>query len=162
MKRFAIALPFAILLAGCGGGSDSATPVAVNDSPPSGTLPPPVTVPTTTTSTTAKPTTTAPKRAEAAASRGAVRTPATSNCSASRAAAHACWDHLINQYSWNTTTAFNIMWCESTGNPNAKNPRSTATGLFQILGGPYDPAANVRLAYQMYSKRGWQPWVCKG
>lgn len=87
---------------------------------------------------------------------------ATSGCSASKAAAHACWDGLIGQYAWNTTTAFNVMWCESRGNPNARNARSSATGLFQILGGPVDPQANVRLAYQMYAKRGWQPWVCKG
>lgn len=117
--------------------------------------------------TTVPPTTAAPQPVATTVKKAVVKPPATvpkatSQCSASKAAAHACWDGLIAQYNWNTTTAFNIMWCESRGNPNAKNPRSTATGLFQILNGPYDPAANVKLAYEMYSKRGWQPWVCKG
>jgi hypothetical protein len=120
---------------------------------------------TPTTTTTVPPTTTAkppPTTAKPKPKAPATVPPQTSQCSTSKAAAHACWDGLIGQYNWNTTTAFNIMWCESRGNPNAKNPRSTATGLFQILNGPYDPAANVKLAYEMYSKRGWQPWVCKG
>lgn len=123
--------------------------------------------PTTTTTTQPPPTTTTPPPPPTTAKpKPVVRPPATvpsstSQCSSSKAAAHACWDGLLAQYSWNTTSAFNVMWCESTGNPNAKNPRSTATGLFQILNGPYDPAANVKLAYDMYSKRGWQPWVCK-
>lgn len=48
--------------------------------------------------------------------------------------------------------------CESGGNPTARNPRSTATGLFQILRGPVDPEANVALAARMFRARGWQPW----
>jgi hypothetical protein len=121
------------------------------------TTAPPTTLPPAPTTAKPAPTTAKPKPKSPAT------VPAqTSQCSTSKAAAHACWDGLIGQYNWNTTTAFNIMWCESRGNPNAKNPRSTATGLFQILNGPYDPAANVKLAYEMYSKRGWQPWVCKG
>lgn len=124
--------------------------------------------PTTTTTTSPPPTTTtAPPATTTTAKPKVVAKPpatvpaSTSQCSTSKAAAHACWDGLLAQYSWNTTAAFNIMWCESKGNPNARNPHSTATGLFQILGGPTDPAANVKLAYQMYSKRGWQPWVCR-
>jgi hypothetical protein len=124
------------------------TPAPTTTQPP----PPPTTVAPAPVATTAKP---KPKPPATVPS-------TTSHCSTSKAAAHACWDGLIAQYPWNTTTAFNIMWCESRGNPNAKNPRSTATGLFQILNGPLDPAANVKLAYEMYSKRGWQPWVCKG
>jgi hypothetical protein len=125
----------------------------------------PAMIPTTT--TTPAPTTTTIKPVATTAAKPKAKPPATapattSQCSSSKVAAHACWDGLLAQYSWNTTTAFNIMWCESHGNPNAKNPRSTATGLFQILNGPYDPAANVKLAYDMYAKRGWQPWVCKG
>jgi hypothetical protein len=74
---------------------------------------------------------------------------------------HTCWDGLINQYDWNKEQAFKIMWCESRGFPAAKNPNSTATGLFQILGGSEDPKANVQHAYEMYKTRGWQPWACK-
>jgi hypothetical protein len=52
------------------------------------------------------------------------------------------------------------MMCESGGNANAYNARSGATGLFQILGGPFDPAANVAMAFRMWQQRGWQPWTC--
>lgn len=119
---------------------------------------PTTTLPPTTTTTAPPPTTAAPKPA---AKKPASVPADTSGCSKSKAAAHECWDGLLAKYSWNTTQAFNIMWCESKGNPNAKNPRSTARGLFQILGGPLDPEANVKLAFEMYSKRGWQPWVCR-
>ena len=51
-----------------------------------------------------------------------------------------------------------IVWCESRGNPNARNS-SGAVGLFQILGGSVDPVANVARAYEMYRARGWQPWT---
>lgn len=69
------------------------------------------------------------------------------------------WLDLISSYDWPVGTACRIMLCESSGDPNARN-RSGATGLFQILGGPTDPAENVALAYSMWSDRGWQPWVC--
>lgn len=54
---------------------------------------------------------------------------------------------------------YHIMMCESRGNPNAKNSSSSASGLFQILGGPFDPEANVSLASNMAASRGTQPWV---
>ena len=67
------------------------------------------------------------------------------------------WKSLVAQYPWDVAVAESIVWCESRGNPNARN-RSGATGLFQILGGPIDPVANVATAYDMYRARGWQPW----
>lgn len=69
------------------------------------------------------------------------------------------WAELINRYPWPTGTAYRVMMCESHGNANAYNPRSGATGLFQILGGPFDPAANVATAYRMWASRGWRPWA---
>lgn len=128
------------------------------------TVAPTTAPPTTEAPTTVPPTTAAPKPApKAAAPKPAPTVPSShAQCSKSKAAARDCWMGLIAQYDWNDEYAFNVMWCESKGNPNARNPRSTATGLFQILNGPIDPVANVRLAHQMYSKRGWQPWVCKG
>jgi hypothetical protein len=72
--------------------------------------------------------------------------------------AHRCWDGLIANYSWPHNEAFAVMYCESRGNSYADNPRSSATGLFQILHGPVDPTANVATAYNMHSSRGWQPW----
>jgi hypothetical protein len=56
-------------------------------------------------------------------------------------------------------TAFRVVGCESGGNPNAREPHTGAAGLFQILGGPFDPEANVRRAFAMWQARGWQPWV---
>lgn len=67
------------------------------------------------------------------------------------------WKALVAQYPWDVAVAERIVWCESRGDPNARN-RSGATGLFQILGGPIDPVANVATAYDMYRTRGWQPW----
>lgn len=90
-----------------------------------------------------------------------VTTRASRSRSISRPGGCGGWGNLVSQYSWNVTTACRILMCESRGNPNAKNAHSSATGLFQILHGPTDPAANVALAFSMYSKRGWQPWVCK-
>jgi membrane protein involved in colicin uptake len=79
---------------------------------------------------------------------------------APRGAAYGPWADLINQYPWPTQTAYRIMMCESGGNANAYNARSGATGLFQILNGPFDPAANVAMAFRMWQQRGWQPWTC--
>lgn len=70
------------------------------------------------------------------------------------------WAYLINQYPWDTVRATRIMLCESGGNPNAHNS-SDHNGLFQIHHGPFDPAANVALAYSMFQRSGWTPWVCK-
>lgn len=76
--------------------------------------------------------------------------------------AHSCWDDLLSSYPWpSVAKAFHVMFCESQGDPNAHN-RSGANGLFQELGGPYDPAANVAQAWSM-SNHGtnWRPWVCR-
>ena len=53
-------------------------------------------------------------------------------------------------------------------NPNAKNPDSTATGIFQIIIGTWDGnlcegerwdfVDNIDCAYKIYAKRGLQPW----
>jgi hypothetical protein len=57
---------------------------------------------------------------------------------------------------------------ESAGNPKARNPTSTATGLWQILVGTSDdgqgyaamenPIKNARQALKLYKERGYQPW----
>ncbi len=69
-----------------------------------------------------------------------------------------------------------VMACESGGAAWAKNPSSSASGLFQILrlwwGGsidPFDPAANVKLAahiWQQGNRRAgagpnWGHWICQ-
>lgn len=68
------------------------------------------------------------------------------------------WAALVSSLPWDAATAMRIVSCESGGRPWAVNPSSGAAGLFQILGGPLEPLANVRLAFSMYSQRGWQPW----
>jgi soluble lytic murein transglycosylase-like protein len=67
------------------------------------------------------------------------------------------WKAIVARHPWDVAVAERIVWCESRGNPDARNS-SGATGLFQILGGSLDPVANVARAYEMYRARGWQPW----
>ncbi len=73
-----------------------------------------------------------------------------------------------------------IMAHESKGNPNAKNSRSTAAGLFQFLrntwngvpgsitggnydsGRVYDPEANIAAAAWLQGRSGWSPWTVWG
>lgn len=65
------------------------------------------------------------------------------------------------------------MMCESGGNPSAKNPGSTASGLFQFLDGTWEsttgtpaPAraygggTQVAAAAKLYRSSGWGPWEC--
>lgn len=97
------------------------------------------------------------------ASRSTARTTSAPRVRATRAPG-GCWGwlHLVSAYDWPVATACAVLGCESGGNPNARNSRSSATGLFQILNGPTDPAANVALAYRMWRARGWQPWTVGG
>jgi soluble lytic murein transglycosylase-like protein len=67
-------------------------------------------------------------------------------------------------------TALCVIRHESGGNPDADNPRSSAKGLFQVLGSLwashygvsqtelYDPATNVRIAAEIWRKYGWSAW----
>lgn len=73
--------------------------------------------------------------------------------------------------------ALSVMHCESRGNPNARNPTSDASGLFQHLpkywvsrasqaGVPgrqiFDPVANVTVAGWLFRQSNtWQHWSCK-
>ncbi len=72
--------------------------------------------------------------------------------------------------------AMRVLTCESRGDPDAKNPRSTASGLFQHLasywpersvnaGWPgsdvFDPVANVAVAAWLFYSDGPGHWVCR-
>ena len=73
--------------------------------------------------------------------------------------------------------ALRIMACESGGNPNAKNSRSSARGLMQHLkrywptrsaaagfagASIFDPTANVATAAWLRDQRGgWLHWTCR-
>lgn len=59
---------------------------------------------------------------------------------------------------------------ESGGNPDAKNPRSEARGLFQVMASVwashygvsysdlYSPEINTYVAAQIWGDAGWKPW----
>lgn len=81
---------------------------------------------------------------------------------------------IIGQYDWDADIAYGIMFCESSGNPNAHNfsniTKDNSWGLFQI--NLYSdlakvrpspewlkiPENNVSYAYGLYKKSGWTPW----
>jgi hypothetical protein len=75
-----------------------------------------------------------------------------------RDAAYGCWEPLLAQYTWSVSKAFSVLYCESTGSSTAQN--GIYHGLMQIENGPYDPYENIALAWDYYSRRGWQPWSC--
>lgn len=68
--------------------------------------------------------------------------------------------------------AHRVVWRESRGDPRADNPRSTASGCWQLLavhrprfvrlgyrwGDRYDPVANTRVALDLYREQGSRPW----
>lgn len=65
-------------------------------------------------------------------------------------------------------TMIRIARAESNFRADAKNPNSTATGIFQIIIGTWDSNRcegerwdyqdNIRCAYKLYQRRGFQPW----
>lgn len=69
--------------------------------------------------------------------------------------------------------AHRIVWRESRGIATAKNPRSTASGCWQLLAvhrprfvklgyrweDRFDPVANTRVALNLYREQGTRPWV---
>lgn len=82
------------------------------------------------------------------------------------------WQPLISQYSWDVRVALAVCTAESGGNPASNNPTDPhkvclgSRGLFQIgcdstgnFAGMFDPALNIAQAYQLYSRRNWQPWT---
>ncbi len=89
------------------------------------------------------------------------------------------WRPLVAAYfrPSDVDRALRIMACESGGNPNAKNPGSSASGLFQHLGkywparsaaagysgeSIYDPTANVATAAWLRDQPGgFDHWMCR-
>jgi hypothetical protein len=68
------------------------------------------------------------------------------------------------QYPWNAERAYQIMMCESSGDPLAYNPAGHV-GLFQVAlihrwtrAELENPEINVAAAFELYEGRGWQPW----
>lgn len=94
------------------------------------------------------------------------------------------WRTMVEQFfpSHRVEEALRIIDCESNGDPDAYNPYSGASGLFQFIpstwattspraGYPgasaFDPEANIASAawlaneYQQQGQYYWQPWNCK-
>lgn len=88
------------------------------------------------------------------------------------------WRGLVSKYfpTVEVDRALVVMSCESGGVYSAKNPVSSASGLFQILrlwwGGnidPFDPEANIKMAASIWrqgnrragSGSNWGHWVCQ-
>jgi hypothetical protein len=86
------------------------------------------------------------------------------------------WRALVESYfGANTDAALRVMDCESGGNPEAKNPSSSASGLFQFLastwervtgetypGYVFDGESNIAAAAEL-SRGGadWSQWSCR-
>jgi hypothetical protein len=86
------------------------------------------------------------------------------------------WRPLVEQFfePRHVAKALRVIACESGGDPLAKNPVSTASGLFQHLGSlwgsrsaaagwagadVFDPVANVAVAaWLVYDHGGWSHW----
>jgi soluble lytic murein transglycosylase-like protein len=94
------------------------------------------------------------------------------------------WRGAVSQYfpAHRVDEALQIMQCESLGDPNAYNPYSGASGLYQFLpatwattapmaGFPnvsvFEPVANIATAawlanrYEQLGQNYWQPWSCR-
>jgi len=89
------------------------------------------------------------------------------------------WRPLVVIYfdATDVTTAMCLIAAESGGNPNAKNPRSSAAGLFQFLrstwnsvpvsvsggsyesGRVYEPEPNIAAAAWLERRSGWTQWT---
>lgn len=82
------------------------------------------------------------------------------------------WEPLVAEHFPDSQidTALCIIRHESKGDPSADNPRSSARGLFQILGSLwrphynlsygdlYDPEINTRTARLIWNDYGWWAW----
>ena len=69
------------------------------------------------------------------------------------------------QYHWPCAVAVWVAWCESRFQADAYSAAGPYRGLFQVWDAHaaeparlYDPAYNISLAYELWSRRGWQPW----
>lgn len=63
-------------------------------------------------------------------------------------------------------TAVKVAKCESGLRPDAKNPNSSARGVFQIMQSWHrinekwllNEDVNIQVAYQLWQEQGWTPW----
>ena len=81
-------------------------------------------------------------------------------------------NYIKEKFGASAETMLAIAKCESGLNPSAKNSRSTASGVFQIIKGTwqgnteaswderFDAKTNIDTAFTIWSHRGTQPWKC--
>ena len=116
-------------------------------------------------STSLKPTTTVPSTSSTTITTEPAPVSA-DNCGPGRkkwAHARACYFHLIQKYPWPHERAFEILYCESTGDPRAVSPSGKHWGLMQLDTGPFwDPEKNIEVAYNAYykSRGNFSKWAC--
>lgn len=80
-------------------------------------------------------------------------------------------EQMICRLSWPCQRAIQVARCESTLDPRAYNAAGPFYGLFQIAYGShaqrigyrgpealYDAQTNIRVAYQIWTERGWGAW----
>lgn len=77
---------------------------------------------------------------------------------------------LVNDYAWDTRTAYAICMAESGGNPKAYNLNDIHNGCIGSFGlmqiacvhtngvAEYNPERNMAKAYEIYISSGWEPW----
>lgn len=130
---------------------------------------------TTTTSTTVATTTTVPVPTTSPAPPPVTTVPPPQPHAAEAVAGCGGWDLTIAAYfpPGEQAKACSVMMCESQGNPAARNPRSTASGLWQFLDSTWrattgrsdrafqaSPDEQTAAAAALWRSSGWQPWVC--
>ena len=75
---------------------------------------------------------------------------------------------LISSYPWPQNEAWDVMMCESSGDPTVSNS-GESIGLFEIhypshwdkvesLEALFDPTTNVHVAFHLWEDQGWEPW----
>ena len=75
---------------------------------------------------------------------------------------------LISAYPWPQDEAWDVMMCESSGDPTVSNS-GESIGLFEIhypshwdkvesLEALFDPTTNVHVAFHLWEDQGWEPW----
>lgn len=83
------------------------------------------------------------------------------------------WEGLVRAHfpESELATALRVIECESHGNPNARNPSSGASGLFQVMPfwadhfgvsreSLFAAEVNVAIARKVWDEQGWGAWVC--
>lgn len=83
------------------------------------------------------------------------------------------WVQLALQVGWKKSSLGGLMavvYRESRGNPQARNPSSGAAGLLQFMPqwytgqwsfpafDPYNPKVNLKMGLRLYKQQGWTPW----